>query len=652
MMSILSRVIKFNPNTGQPVKALKRWALPLLSILALIWVLIRVIPKPQRATYPCMKVAIPFASSLLIYLSGLLASALVFKKAFRKILQSKYLAAGFLLLVGLGVGLLTIASNDKDAYASELAETEEWVDPLGPNVPIGEAKGIIPGRVVWTHNPAATNENCDPDKWGDAYFLDKNCDQDLVDELLVEAILKISDEDTEEEAWSAIFKYFNSTHDKGDVGYADGEKIFIKVNAVHAWTTNNDLSIRNDGSYGNVDTSPQVILAVLRQLIYKAGVPQDAIYLADPLTQIFEHVHDKLSAEFPEVHYMSRNNGELRELMKVTNEDTLLYSDRGSVMQTDHHKFYDCLVEADYILNIPAMKGHRWGGVTFFAKNHFGSNTGDGSWRLHPGLHKAGSYDSPMRGEYKSYRVMVDLMAYKDLGAKTLIFIGDFLWGTSYEHDPPLKFQSEPFNNDWTSSIIVSLDPVAIASVGLDILQEEFQVEDLTTDPPRYTYARYPAVDDYLHQAASSEWWPDSVVYDPENDGTPMGSLGVHEHWNNAEEKKYSRNLGTGEGIELIYLSTYQEPTSTRGVISGSLELRSYMSPGNTLVNLLFSEDLQETTSIRIVNLSGQLVHQSRHEFILAHTPTQIPAGDFTPGYYVIQIQSGTLRLSHPVMIQ
>ena len=28
--------------------------------------------------------------------------------------------------------------------------------------------------------------------------------------------------------------------------------------------------------------------------------------------------------------------------------------------------------------------------------------------------------------------------------------------------------------------------------------------------------------------------------------------LGVHEHWNNPVDKQYSRNLGAGEGIELI----------------------------------------------------------------------------------------------------
>jgi hypothetical protein len=44
------------------------------------------------------------------------------------------------------------------------------------------------------------------------------------------------------------------------------------------------------------------------------------------------------------------------------------------------------------------------------------------------------------------------------------------------------------------------------------------------------------------------------MFYDPDHP-TPvkrLSSLGVHEHWNNPQEKKYSRNLGTGNGIELV----------------------------------------------------------------------------------------------------
>ena len=40
-------------------------------------------------------------------------------------------------------------------------------------------------------------------------------------------------------------------------------------------------------------------------------------------------------------------------------------------------------------------------------------------------------------------------------------------------------------------------------------------------------------------------------------------SQGVHEHWNNATDKQYTRNLGTGNGIELKYITGPQQPTPT-----------------------------------------------------------------------------------------
>ncbi len=650
-MRFISRFIKFCPKTGRPVKALKKWIVPVFSILSLIWILIRVVPKPQRTAYPCMKVAIPFASSFLIYLTGVLGSVVVFKKAFRKLAESKYVLAGFLLLAGLGVGLITMLSSQKEVLANDNA-TYDYEDPLGPNAPIGEAKGILPGRVVWVHNPDATNENCQSEEYGDGYFLDKNCDQELVDEMLQTAILEVTGDETEEGAWASIFDYFNSMHGKGEVGYTDGEKIFIKVNAVHAWSTNNDLSIKNDKNYGNVDTSPQVILAVLRQLIHKAGVPEEAIYIGDPYTQIFKHVYEKLSAEFPGIQYMSKSDSELREKLQITNTDSIKYSDRGTVLDKTSDGFFDCHVNADYILTVPAIKGHRWGGVTSFAKNHFGSNTAGGASHLHKGLHRI-SYDAPIREGYGLYRVFVDLMSYEHLGGKTLIYIGDLLWGTSYEHDPPARFRSKPFNNDWSSSLLVSLDPVAVSSVALDILQEEFQVEDLTTTPPRYTYVRFSGVDDYLHQAASSEWWPEGIVYDPEEDGTPIGSLGVHEHWNNPVDKQYTRNLGIGEGIELVYRKTQQDHTSVGPQFSNDVTVRSFLSAGNSILYLEFNQDLPGQTDIGIYNVSGQLMQSSTLESVRANSPNQIELCKLDPGYYVVTVHSGSskVHLSEAMLI-
>ena len=77
-------------------KSFRKILLPLTGLLALIWILIRVIPKPQRATYPCMRLAFPFATSLIIYITGLLTSLVLFKNALRKASESRYLPAVFL----------------------------------------------------------------------------------------------------------------------------------------------------------------------------------------------------------------------------------------------------------------------------------------------------------------------------------------------------------------------------------------------------------------------------------------------------------------------------------------------------------------------------------------------------------------------------
>ena len=79
--------------------------------------------------------------------------------------------------------------------------------------------------------------------------------------------------------------------------------------------------------------------------------------------------------------------------------------------------------------------------------------------------------------------------------------------------------------------------------VGNDFLINQFP------DMPDVNYS-----DMYLLEAAQADHAPSGTRYDPEGDGTPLPSLGVAEHWNNPQDKQYSRNLGTGKGIELIYV--------------------------------------------------------------------------------------------------
>jgi hypothetical protein len=152
------------------------------------------------------------------------------------------------------------------------------------------------------------------------------------------------------------------------------------------------------------------------------------------------------------------------------------------------------------------------------------------------------------------------------------------------------------------------LDPVAIESVGLDILQKEFTKEEIDNNrdtPDRYTYVQWDGVDDYLHQAASSEWWPDSITYDPDSSGTPVGSLGVHEHWNNTAEMEYSKNLGTGDGIELVKL--FQIPTGIKGNKTEFI-MEVFPNPVTTTATIRFHLNQSSQVKLDVYSLDGKII--------------------------------------------
>ncbi len=72
-----------------------------LGAASLIWFIIRVVPKPSRAAYPCQRAAFPMASSFMIWLSGLLVSSLVYVKARRLWRKSRYILASALFIAAM-----------------------------------------------------------------------------------------------------------------------------------------------------------------------------------------------------------------------------------------------------------------------------------------------------------------------------------------------------------------------------------------------------------------------------------------------------------------------------------------------------------------------------------------------------------------------
>jgi hypothetical protein len=515
------------PKTGHPVNTRKyRWirlVLPLTGLVSLIWFMVRVIPKPSRATYPCQRMAAPLASGFVVWLLGIIGSSLAYRKARKLLSQSRYLMAA--AFAGVAVTAiwwsLSITSSDPAGAAAIPAEP--------PNSPMGVAKGIHPGRVVWVRDPDATSWDGSTGRWWD----DDNTNQEIVDYMVRKAIRALTGEPNDIRAWDALFRYFNQTNGFGNVGYQDGEKIAIKINL------NQDAGNTWGPSAGM--PSPHVVYSFLNQLINVVGIPGSAITVYDASRYIGDPIYDKVRSN-PDPNFQSvtfvvapdlARNGRIGADHEPSKP---VYTNAGTAYLPR------CVTEAKYLVNMALLRPHTGAGITLCAKNHFGSvrflssSTHQG-WTPEP-LHNYGGRSKPM----DTYNCLVELNGHRQLAGKTLLYFIDGLYPAVHESGNVIKWES--FGDDWFSSVLASQDPVAIDSVGFDFLRNE----------PRCTQV-FGHPENYLHEMALADNPPSGTFYDPERDGTGLTSMGVHEHWNNDVEKKYSRNLGTGQGIELVAAS-------------------------------------------------------------------------------------------------
>jgi len=249
----------------------------LTGVASTVWFLIKVIPKPSRATYPCMQAAAPIMSGFIIWLIGLAGSAFAFRKAKKLFRKARFLPGIVMTFIAIVFCLMLSLKSGKHSSAAPLIVTAEHE----ANKPMGEAQGIFPGRVVWTWDPAATNENC-TNSWGirtdpnddDGYFLPKNNNQSVIDSMVTSSVPNLTGEKTVKDAWNALFIYHNQKKGKGEVSYSPDETIFIKINQGSGdWMSDPaDLSVSTDNDwrapyYGITETLPDLILSVLKHLI-------------------------------------------------------------------------------------------------------------------------------------------------------------------------------------------------------------------------------------------------------------------------------------------------------------------------------------------------------------------------------------------------
>jgi len=179
----------------------------IMGVVSTVWFLIRVIPKPTRATYPCMQVAAPFMSGLVVYLIAVGGLTALSRRLKRKIINVRF-GATMMLLTAVIVAVAIIPSPVSQTQEEEVL----WGAAIeGPNKPFGDPKGIFPGRVVWVWNPDATNEKFERNSLDNYEFfwqLDKS-NPAVISKMFQDGILKLTGEDNIAKSWDAIFKHFN-----------------------------------------------------------------------------------------------------------------------------------------------------------------------------------------------------------------------------------------------------------------------------------------------------------------------------------------------------------------------------------------------------------------------------------------------------------
>lgn len=454
-----------------------------------------------------------------------------------------------------------------EPYRENLAEDFTW-KPGPSNQPEGVARGIFPGRVVMTRDPEAARW---PGRWNveeDQWFLDKYTDADRCEKMLSTAIQCLTGAKNDKKAWQKAFLFHNREVRGLKKGYSKGEVVAVKINL------NNSSSNKRDNQS---DATPQMTLAVVRGLV-KAGVPQQDIIIYDVKRQIYAQLLSRIWQEYPDVRFVQ--DGEARRDQPLnpkygTHQGIEAAEWVEGIEYTSGHFNEAKLIarqvkDATYIVNLAMLKLHSYPynymedgdngqtAITMSSKNHAGSIKGT------PELHQwINSTDIHRRQHVEhGYNPLVDLEASPNLGRKTLLYLLDGLycgrkWRTYPLHFPNAPFfnKTEPYENpEWPACLLASFDPVALQSVGLDIMY----AQSLNNrEPGYYNVPRImlrDMADDILHEMATPDKTPSGTVYMQE--GKPIPSLGVFEHWNNPEQMQYSRNLDPkhGKGIEFIYI--------------------------------------------------------------------------------------------------
>jgi hypothetical protein len=348
-------------------------------------------------------------------------------------------------------GVLVTRLNDRFGLLSSAAG--EQAKPQACQCSsIVDAQGINGPRVVHVHATEATSWNF-ASGWYGNYV-----DLVVVNDMVERGLQLLTGQSSMADAWDALFQRVRAS------GYQPGEKIAVKINL-------NNADGCSDGD-NSIDALPQPIMALIRSL-KGVGVREQDIWIYDATVRgryIPDRVRGPIESQYPGVGFYGRGacGGVNQVAYSQTDPDLRIqFSDPGGHLSD--RWLPDLLGEAAYLINMPILKYHGIHPVTLGFKNHFGSLNNivrAGSDSLH-------EYINPTSGMYSAaYSPLVDIYSQSVIRDKTVLTVGDGLYGSLYgATQAPVRWSS--FGDDAPSSLLLSVDPVAIDCVMTDLIRAE-----------------------------------------------------------------------------------------------------------------------------------------------------------------------------------
>jgi hypothetical protein len=209
--------------------------------------------------------------------------------------------------------------------------------------------------------------------------------------------------------------------------FSPDDKIAIKVNA-----------FRNSLIFTHVP-----LVTAVTDALQDAGVPASQIVLYDYFTTELETAGFTINRDGDGVRCFGSDDG---------------YMD-GTDMGGDDVRLSRILDDCTALINMPVLKSHMISGITFALKNHFGSTL------------------NPSALHYPIEEKMAALNALPQIKDRTRLIVGDIL-EANLEYSNSYPYWKADYRGD---SILMSFDPVAHDTVGLDILTKLLAEKGVST---------------------------------------------------------------------------------------------------------------------------------------------------------------------------